>query len=501
MTRLRTPAPEPRLAAAALLVGLALLVGRGQVRFRESPLVDVSAWQLQEPPNVAGRFSRMREAITGPPSEAKRRWSRMMKARRIAPAPTPAPPGAGPTGGFGPTAGFGPPSNFTFAVSPGAQVPRLLEGVVQEALARKSERVAGSGDLGPMLRQSGDGPPSLLRRRRQGLGEGGRAYPAGKTVRAHVFGDELTRWERAKEVLKALGRAYVVQDIGLFMRQFSTNAHLDLSILRQAVQEDFEQDADIQLDFELLEYRVTFHSIHVRIRWLRSSTLQSGAPAAVTEGTSDILMDRHDVFRIKSWRGLPPFGARDPQFIEQVRSGAPNLQLDGVATGHTDTETLPPTPPPTGPPPPPPVELIAAGITLDSSTAVCIDFDQIPTATVDAACSAGSDVSFVGSSSLGNDYTVAGTAVPSTGNCDESSLLEQHQGINLPMLASVTENDGVPQPRLFSNLTDGGRHVIFEIVYAPIPFSGSGPATVRYMRGPPGAPTGTIYPSGTAICP
>ncbi len=404
----------------ALLGGAAIQPVSAQRR--PSPLIDTSVWNLTNP-DLAGRFRRMREAITGPPEEARARWKRM---RQRTPSSSTSGSGTGSTNQPGSANFF---QNFPDPVAESS----LLQPVLDQVWGRSHDRTAGDGSFGSIRRQTGTGAVSRLTPRPETPGGTAGGTPAGDSGRYEVGMIDLTRWERAKEVLRRLGTSYVEQDIQGFMRQFSANATLDLSILRRAVNTDFEQEADIQLDFELIEYRLTFDTIMVRLRWLRSSVLENGTPSRVNLGESRLLFDRFDDMRIKTWTGLPPFGARDPQLLAQTKAGNPNDEdsnnnNDGFGEPDPDTDSGTTDPPGRSGP---------AIFNFGTNSAAgfdpyCFELDAAtPTVTNFGNCAPGDDVSvsfpFSPGAPIQIDYRGSGAGQAPCGNFNGERIEQIHQ--------------------------------------------------------------------------
>lgn len=274
-------------------------------------------------PDLAPAIGRPRPApaVEAPPPEpvvfgAEQRPARVTFAPRLGPlraeppTPIPATPVAAPRVDLVPPAPR-PPRR----IRPGVSPSRSQEG--------SSLSVLGAGGE---VDEANAGPPG--ERPATPGGSTGSAYPAGSAREAPLGVSDLTRWGQAKKVLGRLGSSYVEADISSFMKTFSKDFEQEASIFRNAVSQDFQRQANIRLDFELLEYRHDFDTLQARIRWLRTTVTQDeGVADEVTTGQSTILFDRHDGFRVKNWRGLPPFGQDDPLLAEQTGQAAPGLEV------------------------------------------------------------------------------------------------------------------------------------------------------------------------------
>lgn len=438
---------------------------------RESPLLDLSAWKLQMP-DIPGRFQRMREAITGPPDEARRRWDRMMKARRT----------AGPPPGTleGATA---PPAIFSALPSVTPPVA-LLDPVIQEVLGRVMRRFEEDPQLGPISPQGGEGTPSFLpdRQGSEGFGRVEIGPGAGEDSETPTGNRDWSRWEQCKRILQRLGEAYVNKDIAAFMDAFSRDFEQDPIVLRNAVMQDFREDAQVNLDFELLEYRVSFHLVQVRVRWVRTAILQDGVPALPTQGVARLLFDRHHDFRLRNWTGFPPFGVRDPVWLELTRGGQLNYEEESLGTGSSLPGAGPPGPPPVAP------VLVLPTIPVPNPgfEQVCIDFDMSPPSVLVSMGCAGLpyDVSVnppppPSPPPPPPDYSVSSIGGVGVRFCSAGGILEDYLDLVLPS-PGFLNGTNLDKFGVFT----GTNHVIMEVVYTP---GGAGPpdfVDIRYMIDP-----------------
>lgn len=205
-------------------------------------------------------------------------------------------------------------------------LPHLLE-----TSGRTSGAASGTGlDLGIFTQYgAGGGPTSTTSSTPVALfdpvtGEPITAPAAGPASESPVGYDQRTRWETVKEWLRRFMEAYVQGDLGGALRAFSRNMLQDSSLLRLALQEDFRNQTNINIDIELLEYRMSFDTVIVRIRWNRTAVDQQSGQATVQTGVSRLLFDRHDGFRLAGWFGSSPFGLFTALWQQQVEAGDPN---------------------------------------------------------------------------------------------------------------------------------------------------------------------------------
>lgn len=191
--------------------------------------------------------------------------------------------------------------------------------------------------------------------------------------RGLVAGDEVewlfqvspeTRWDAVRRQLRNLVRAYVHQDTSGCMAAISDDFQLDASILRNALESDFQREDNINLDVELLSYQLGKESASVRIRWNRTAiNRQTGIPT-VNQGESTLLFDRRSGFGLSNWQGPPALGVTDPAWLAQARGGALDFQEPRRDKGEAAAPTQGgggggATPPPAAPPPgPPPLMMI-----------------------------------------------------------------------------------------------------------------------------------------------
>lgn len=168
------------------------------------------------------------------------------------------------------------------------------------------------------------GPPGGTKRTTVGSGRPGPAAGADSVARLAL--EEFSRYELAKRILAALGRAIVDGDVKGFTDCFSRNANQDVSIFRNGFLDDLKRDTNINLDFELQEYRMTRDTLTIVITWLRNAVDQeTGASQVVQRERVRVLFDRHDGMRILAWLGASPFGVRDTATQAQAAAGDQNV--------------------------------------------------------------------------------------------------------------------------------------------------------------------------------
>lgn len=140
----------------------------------------------------------------------------------------------------------------------------------------------------------------------------------------------LTRYERAKEQLRDLTKAYIDRHMSGFQKGFSSDSRQDLSVLWNAVQSDWNNETDINIDIELQQYWMTFERVCMRARWNRTSKLTTvdpgltGGQSTNETGTGVWCFDRFEDFKMRMMSGSVPFGRSDPAWRQQVASGDPN---------------------------------------------------------------------------------------------------------------------------------------------------------------------------------
>lgn len=172
--------------------------------------------------------------------------------------------------------------------------------------------------------------PGKVRRRVPGSARPGPAAGRGSEGRIKV--SDLTRKDAVKDVLRELLRAYVQQDIFAFFKRLAPEALQGVGIMRQAVQNDFQTETNLNVDVELNEYRQEMGSICLRFRWNRMATrIDTGVPSVQT-GNCQFCFDREEDFRVSRIIGVPPFGLSDAQFLEQVRAGQPQTTALSLRT-------------------------------------------------------------------------------------------------------------------------------------------------------------------------
>ncbi len=203
-------------------------------------------------------------------------------------------------------------------------IPAILGASPKSSSTARAPMVGGM-DLGVSL----SGPPPLPETKRESSpepsgGQGGAAAGPSEGLQFRVA--QTTRWDQVKRSLSELIQAYVGRDLSGFMKAVSKEYEQDASVLRNAVAEDFQQEANFSVDLELLSYQVSRNVVSVQLRWNRISLDQaSGEALPVRTGNARVLFDRESGFLMKSWLGPAPFGIRDPQFQNQIAAGQPSI--------------------------------------------------------------------------------------------------------------------------------------------------------------------------------
>jgi hypothetical protein len=173
-----------------------------------------------------------------------------------------------------------------------------------------------------------------------------------------------SRYRRVKQNLANAMRGYVAKDISTFMDLFARSFTQDLTIFRNAVNDDFVNDNDISVDLELLSYQLSQDTVGLSLIWNRTSTASNGGAPTVERGSSRLIFDRNDDFRVKTWLDSTPFGRRDQALRAQVQGGQVNDQT-GIPTPTATT---------TAPTPDPPVT-VAWSPASDFNNALAVDVD------------------------------------------------------------------------------------------------------------------------------
>jgi len=198
--------------------------------------------------------------------------------------------------------------------------------------ARSGVGGAGQTTVGPFPGEGGAGGGGVWMRRPPGGGD-----PVGRRVRLST----RTRWEEVKGVLRSLTRAYVNQDLLGFMREVGDGLVQDTAVLRNALQEDFQNQTAFQVDLELTGYQLGFDRVSVQLRWNRNATDMASGTPRVSSGTSRLVFSRGpEGYALSSWTGDTPFGVTDPAWVEQVRGGQPRVGGGPGGPGGPAVQTL-----------------------------------------------------------------------------------------------------------------------------------------------------------------
>lgn len=145
---------------------------------------------------------------------------------------------------------------------------------------------------------------------------------------------DATRWDAVKEAIRAFLSAYVAGDLQGVLRAFSRDAWQDMTVLRNAIQEDFQNETNFNVDVELLSYYMTFDTVQVKVRVNRNSTSQTSGVVTVQSGDATLFFSRHDGFRLVAWYGFSPFGLADAAWRDQAKAGDANANV-----GHSSSTT------------------------------------------------------------------------------------------------------------------------------------------------------------------
>jgi hypothetical protein len=171
--------------------------------------------------------------------------------------------------------------------------------------------------------------------------DGEAGIPAGtRGISFETTAEARTRWAVAKQTLRRMFLGYVQGDISAFMGGFSADMEQDRTVFQNAAMRDFQGETSINVDLQILEYRVTFGQLCTRFLWNRNAVDQRSGVTSVQVGETYACFDRHDDFRVQLMTGSVPFGLSDPQLQSQVRAGQVNLP--GAAPPATQPATLPP---------------------------------------------------------------------------------------------------------------------------------------------------------------
>lgn len=185
------------------------------------------------------------------------------------------------------------------------------------------------------------------------LGPGAGDFP----LELSLGNDGRTRREAIVEMLRELFLGYVDRDIARFYKAIAGDALFGAGIARNAVLEDFKRLENVNVDVEVLEYRLTMNTSCVRFRWRRVATDQQTGQPNVSDGNSQFCGNRESGFQFQRIVGVPPFGQSYPEFVSQVHAGQP-------------TPTPTPSPSPSGP-------------TLPMGTTLALGFVEGGGATID----------------------------------------------------------------------------------------------------------------------
>jgi hypothetical protein len=189
-------------------------------------------------------------------------------------------------------------------------------------------------------------------------------------LQAQVRYRDLTRWDRAKEVLGQLFQAYVTGNLPQFRKQFSPGLGQEESIFTNAFLADHQQQTDLNLDLELLTYLESGPTMTVDLRWNRNATLKTSGLTQVDTGECRVYLDRAKDYLVRRMIGRLPFGLTDPELQKQARAGQVNLP-----PGTTLVPQVP-NPPPASPLPPNGPIRLAINLNPAGKNVAAIDLTQ-----------------------------------------------------------------------------------------------------------------------------
>lgn len=233
------------------------------------------------------------------------------------------PGGAGGVPGPGGDGGSGPPTGgwklFETVTSPpvpglgptrrsGAWASRLDD--VDARLRALRARLAGG--------ESATGPDRVA----LGGGGGGALTDAAFAVDASV-----TRWQAAQAILGEFFAAYVAGDLYRADRRLAADVAPPRVVITNAMQDDHQREADIDLQVVLLNYQMQPTRVCTSVEWNRSGTSKVTGLNTVRRGAFQVCQDRggaRDPWRLSEFRGNLPFGLADAELKRQAAAGNPN---------------------------------------------------------------------------------------------------------------------------------------------------------------------------------
>jgi hypothetical protein len=213
---------------------------------------------------------------------------------------------------------------------------------------RGANRTENSGTEGLFgsLGGFGTGREDLLSRRSKAKASGStvdQGEAAGPSKGGQVLIESRSRWDAVKGVLRRFIAAYVSGNLGGVMRTLSRSFLQDPSVLRNAIQDDFKREANINLDLELLSYRFSRDSVQVEVRWSRTSTDQQSGATSVRTGSSRLLFGRSGGYGLTGWFGATPFGLADTAWTQQAAAGDVNqVNSHAPSGGNPGIDLVPP---------------------------------------------------------------------------------------------------------------------------------------------------------------
>lgn len=171
-----------------------------------------------------------------------------------------------------------------------------------------------------------------------------RTFVAGDVVGVSSLGvdSRRTAWEAAKQRLADLMRSYVTRDLTGMMRQFSATASPDPGVIRTAVIDDFQSEAQTNVDLVLRSYQETPGELCADATWNRTTVRNEQQGVEVTRGQLRVCFARDDAMKISLFQGGLPFGLHDAELRRQSLGGQLNLDPNSsLPAPDNDTASTP----------------------------------------------------------------------------------------------------------------------------------------------------------------
>lgn len=163
--------------------------------------------------------------------------------------------------------------------------------------------------------------------------------PGSQVLDATIRFNEMTRFEKAKQVLMALGKAIVDGDLFRFRNLFSPDSTQDVGIFVNGLQSDLNNFSNRNLSFEIASYYHTAHTTVVTMRVQRNAQdVNNGNAIVVDTFTVQVILDTRNGQRVMVWGGKAPFGISDPQtqtLTVSAGSGGSTSEVDSESSGGT----------------------------------------------------------------------------------------------------------------------------------------------------------------------